>query len=155
MTNKCTKMRWYSKICICFWVFLLCCTSCSKNTIERNPYIPNLTVNYQLNLRFPSNNKLNFAGGGLLINDIGLNGVLVFNLSGNSFLAWEATCPNHSMESCSALKLEGVLAVCSCESYQYSLATGQLLNPSRENNTPYNLLFYQIRKIGDVIYISN
>ena len=143
------------KIYTGFWVLLFSCLSCSQNEVERNPYVAHVPFNYQLNLRLPAHNNLNFAGGGLLISGIGLNGVMVFNLNGSSFLAWEATCPNHSVKSCSALALEGVLAVCSCEDFQYSLATGQLLNPTPEIKTPYSLLFYRVEHVGDALLISN
>lgn len=145
-------MGWLHKIYGGFWLLLL---SCSTQGIETNPYIPNVPINHQLNLRLPANNALNFAGGGRLINGIGLNGVMVFNLNGNTFLAWEATCPNHAIRSCSSLELNGVLAICSCEDYQYSLATGQLLNGEATTKVPYSLLFYRIEKIGDVLLISN
>lgn len=143
-------MGWLHKICCGFWLLLL---SCSTQGIETNPYLPPAPFNYQLNLRLPANNALNFAGGSRFINGIGINGVMVFNLNGNSFLAWEATCPNHTVQSCSSLKIDGVLAVCSCEDYQYSLATGQLLNATTK--TPYSLLFYRIDKMGDALLISN
>lgn len=148
-------MRWLPKIYVCFWAVLLSPIGCSKNNIERNPYLPNVPFSYQLNLRLPSYNSLNFAGGGHFIKEIGLNGVLVFNLNGSSFLAWEATCPNHAIENCSTLSLKGVIAECGCEASQYSLATGQLLNPTETNTTPYSLLFYQVQKVGDALLISN
>jgi len=152
IARKGTKMRWLHKIYGGFWLLLF---SCSTQGIETNPYVPNVPFNYQLNLRLPGNNALNFAGGGMLIPGIGLNGVMVFNLNGNTFLAWEATCPNHAVQSCSTLAIDGVLAVCSCEDYQYSLATGQLLNAATTTKTPYSLLFYRIEKRGDALLISN
>ena len=70
-------------------------------------------------------------------------------------MAWEATCPNHVPESCSKLDISGVLAECSCEDFQYSLATGQLLNPNETLNQPRDLLFYQIQNYNGILSVSN
>ena len=98
---------------------------------------------------------LNYVGGSLLIEDAGINGIILFNLNGSSFLAWEATCPHHLSKSCSKLEVEGVLAVCSCETFQYSLATGQLLNPGEELNPPQSLLFYQVQNYNGILNVTN
>ena len=47
------------------------------------------------------------------------------------------------------------LAECSCEEYQYSLATGQLLNPPEDTETLYPLLFYRAEVRGNSVVISN
>ena len=62
-----------------------------------------------------------------------------------ALLAWEATCPNHLPESCSKLSISGVLAECSCENFQYSLATGQLLNPNEKLNPPEIYYFIKFK----------
>ena len=136
-------------------VCALFCLGCTKSQIQRNPYLIDIRFQRELNLSLPLYNKLTFVGGSLLIEDIGINGVLIFNLNGSSFLAWEATCPNHIPESCSKLSIEGVLANCSCEEFQYSLATGQLLNPSEDLNPPQGLLFYQVQDYNGILRVTN
>ena len=136
-------------------LFLVLILGCSKNPIQRNPYLADIRFQRNLNLSLPLYNQLNFVGGSILIPDIGIKGVIIFNLSGNTFLAWEATCPNHLPESCSKLDISGVLAECSCEDFQYSLATGQLLNPNETLNPPRDLLFYQIQNFNGILRISN
>jgi len=128
---------------------------CSKVNVARNPYLPDVRFQYDINLNLPEFDGLRFAGGSHLIHNVGYNGVLVFNLNGNDYLAWEATCSNHVPESCSKLSIEGVLAKCSCEDFQYSLATGQLLNPTENLETPYSLLFYQVIANNNILRISN
>ena len=128
-------------------LFLVLILGCSKDPVQRNPYLADIRFQKNLNLSLPLYNQLNFVGGSILIPDIGIKGVIIFNLSGNTFLAWEATCPNHIPESCSKLDISGVLAECSCENFQYSLATGQLLNPNETLNPPRDLLFYQIQNL--------
>ncbi len=143
-----------NKFCgkVLFYFFFL---SCSTTDIERNPYLANIQIQYQINLNLPQYDNLRFAGGSVLIPQLGNKGVLVFNLNGSSFFAWDASCPNHAPSSCSQLKINGVLAECSCEDYQYSLATGQVLNPPKDTTKLYSLLFYQARVSGNSIVISN
>ena len=136
-------------------LFLVLILGCSKDPIQRNPYLADIRFQRNLNLSLPLYNQLNFVGGSILIPDIGIKGVIIFNLSGNTFLAWEATCPNHIPESCSKLDISGVLAECSCEDFQYSLATGQLLNPNETLNPPRDLLFYQIQNFNGILRVSN
>tara|TARA_B100000575_G_scaffold44259_1_gene31601 strand:- start:53844 stop:54290 length:447 start_codon:yes stop_codon:yes gene_type:complete len=136
-------------------LFLILILGCSKDPIQRNPYLADIRFQRDLNLSLPLYNQLNFVGGSIFIPDIGIKGVIVFNLTGNTFLAWEATCPNHVPESCSKLDISGVLAECSCENFQYSLATGQFLNPTEKLNPPRDLLFYQIQNFNGILRISN
>ena len=134
---------------------LLILNSCRKVNIDRNPYLSYVNFNFSLNLNLPAYDNLRYAGGGLDISQGGINGLLVFNLNGNDFLAWEATCPNHPIRDCSNLSITGVLAECACEGFEYSLATGQLLNPKEETKNPYPMLFYNVRRSGNTLQISN
>ena len=136
-------------------LFLILILGCSKDPIQRNPYLADIRFQRDLNLSLPLYNQLNFVGGSIFIPEIGIKGVIIFNLNGSTFLAWEATCPNHVPESCSKLAISGVLAECGCENFQYSLATGQLLNPSEKLNPPRDLLFYQIQNFNGILRISN
>ncbi len=139
----------------CILLLLLVLYSCGKDKIDRNPYLSFIKFNINLNLNLPTYNNLMYAGGGLSIRQGGINGLLVFNLNGNDFLAWEASCPNHPIRDCSNLSITGVLAECSCEGFEYSLATGQLLNPKESTKNPYPMLFYNVRRSGNTLTISN
>ena len=134
-------------------LFLL--MGCSTRPLERNPYLPDLRFSIPINLNLPQYDDLRFAGGALLLPNQGHKGIIVFNLNGNSYLAWEASCPNHLPNNCSQTEIVGVLAECPCENYQYSLATGQLLNPEEEEDTPYSMLMYQAILRGNTLEISN
>ncbi|MGC6422198.1 MAG: Rieske (2Fe-2S) protein [Flavobacteriaceae bacterium] len=129
--------------------------NCNKTSITRNPYISNVGFDYQVNLNLPQYDDLRFVGGSAYVYQAGLKGVLIFNLNGRNFLAWEATCPNHIPRECSLLQLRGTLAECSCEGFQYSLANGQLLNPSNDGSTPYPLINYRAEVFDSFLYLSN
>ena len=134
---------------------ILILNSCRKVNVDQNPYLSFVNFNLILNLNLPTYDNLRYAGGGLRISQGGINGLLVFNLNGNDFMAWEASCPNHPIRDCSNLSITGVLAECSCEGFEYSLATGQLLNPKENNKNSYPLLFYNVRRIGNTLNITN
>lgn len=140
--------------CISF-ILLVLVSSCGKRPLERNPYLIDIRFQREFNLSLPLYSNLNYVGGSLLVDGVGINGIILFNLNGSSFLAWEATCPNHPPENCSKLSIEGVLAVCNCEKFQYSLATGQLLNPSENLSPPQSLLFYQVQNYNGILSVSN
>ena len=134
---------------------LLVIYGCGKDKIDRNLYFTTVNFNINLNLNLPSYDDLRYTGGALRIRQGGINGLLLFNLNGNDFLAWEASCPNHALRECSKLSVNGVLAECSCEDFEYSLATGQLLNPEENTDQHYPLLNYNVRRSGSTLIISN
>ena len=149
-------MRVFVKILVrkIFLVLLITVFSCSKNEIVRNPNFSTVKFNIAVNLNLPSNDNLRFTGGSTRLAQGGINGILLFNLNGTYF-AWEASCPNHPIRSCSRLDIKGVLAECGCEGYQYSLAIGQLLNPEESTKNPYPMLPYRVNQSGNTLYISN
>jgi nitrite reductase/ring-hydroxylating ferredoxin subunit len=141
---------------LCRFVFLaFLFVSCSNSEVERNPYLQEYRFQFQINLNLPEYDDLRFAGGSLLIPQIGHKGVLVFNLNGSDYFAWDASCPNHAPNTCSQTQLNGVLTECPCDSFQYSLATGQLLNPPEDSGQLYPLLFYRAETRGNAVVISN
>lgn len=134
---------------------LLLIGGCTSESLERNPYLPELRFSIPINLSLPQYDNLRFTGGAILLPNYGHKGIIVFNLNGNSYLAWEASCPNHLPNDCSQTQLAGVLAQCYCEDYQYSLATGQLLNPEETLTTPYSMVMYQAILRGNTLEVSN
>jgi nitrite reductase/ring-hydroxylating ferredoxin subunit len=125
--------------------------SCSKTAVERNPFLIEKGFDQSINLALPAFNNLSYAGGSMYWPNGGIRGLLLYNLNGNTIMAWEASCPNHEVKSCSTMQISGVTASCSCEDYQYSLATGQ---PLSEGAT-YSLLFYKVQQNGTAVRIYN
>ncbi len=136
-------------------ILLFFLIGCSTEPLERNPFLPAMRFSIPINLSLPQYDNLRFAGGSMLLPNYGHKGIIVFNLNGNSYLAWEASCPNHLPSSCSQTQIVGVLAQCTCEDFQYSLATGQLINPAEGQNTDYSMLMYQAILRGNTLEISN
>lgn len=129
--------------------------SCNKDSVNRNPFLPELDFEFSINLNLPLYNNLKFTGGSVFINEFGHQGIILYNLNNNNYLAWEASCPNHTPNSCSKTKSIGSLTECECENYQYSLATGQLLNPSTNITNQYPMINYGVRVSGNNLVIYN
>ena len=144
----------FKKKCL-YGVMLFILIGCSNDALERNPFLPAMRFSIPINLSLPQYDNLRFAGGAILLPNYGHKGIIVFNLNGNSYLAWEASCPNHLPSDCSQTQITGVLAQCSCEDYQYSLATGQLLNPVESQSEIYSMVMYQAILRGNTLELSN
>tara|TARA_B100001057_G_C22488965_1_gene809463 strand:- start:235 stop:708 length:474 start_codon:yes stop_codon:yes gene_type:complete len=157
MYLKYKQLSVFSKILVrkIILLLLLLFSSCGKEEVVRNPYLNNINFYININLNLPAYDNLKFTGGGVRIAQGGMNGLVLFNLNGETILAWEATCPNHVVRNCSKLTITGVLAECSCEGFQYSMATGQLLNPDGATENPNTMLFYPVQRSGNSLSISN
>lgn len=131
------------------FIFIIC--GCSKDRVSNNnPFIPNVPVNYSIDLNLPQYNNLKFPSNGMLITDInaGYNGLIVFN-TGSGYNAFDANCPNLSLSTCSRLTINGIEAICPCDNVKYDLFTGT--SPGQK----YNLKFYRVEASGNIIRIYN
>lgn len=120
--------------------------------IRNNPYLADMNFSFQIDLNLPQYNELNFPGNSIIIDNYGINGVVIYNLNNSHYTAHELTDPNHPVSSCSALQLEGTEAVCGCDDGNaYTIITGQQI----EGEGTYPLKPYRIVRIGNIIEVSN
>ena len=132
---------------------LLLLISCENEQSNFNPFLPDISFDRIINLNLPSYDNLNFTGGSVKIDGLGVCGVILFNFS-DDILAWEACDPNHiKRDDCPGLTIDGVQANCDCVGNVYSLATGQLLNNSMTSNYP--LIRYKTEQIGNNLRVYN
>jgi nitrite reductase/ring-hydroxylating ferredoxin subunit len=138
-------------------LILLIITACSNDGSNRNPYLQEISFRFEANLNLPSYSPLTNTGSAVYIqSDIaGTRGIFVINSGFDQFRAFEASCPNHAPNDCSTMVLNGQTATCSCEGYEYSLFTGQLLNRPEDNNRYYDMLEYRTSFSGNIVIISN
>ncbi|WP_367268946.1 hypothetical protein [uncultured Flavobacterium sp.] len=102
-------------------------------------------------MELPLYTNLQFTGNPVFIDQagIGINGVFVMN-TGGGYVAYEASCPNQELDSCSAMSLDGIMAVCPCDDVEYSLFGGQAAG------VEYPLKQYRVQVIGNgVIRVFN
>lgn len=131
--------------------------SCDNDRGDRNPYLQEIGFRFDINLNLPLYSPLTNQGNAIYIGTqgVGIRGVFVINTGFDQLRAFEASCPNHEPNDCSTLVLKGQIATCSCEDYEYSLFTGQLLNRPEDGNRYYDMLEYKATLSGNVVVISN
>ncbi|KQO34680.1 hypothetical protein ASF10_02925 [Flavobacterium sp. Leaf82] len=134
-----------------FWlliVFVSILFSCSDNdTRNKNPYIPSYSVNLSVDMNLPAYSNLKFVSNGVIIPNYGAKGVIIFN-AGSGYNAFDAACPNQALTSCTAMTINGINAICSCDKAEYSLFTGL-------GGKEYPLKQYRVEVIGTVIHVYN
>lgn len=124
--------------------FLNACNNDDGNT--RNPYLPDYSFSIDINTDLPLYNDLLFVGKPVYIGQagIGINGIIVMK-TGTGYSAFEATCPNQNITSCSFLEIDGINAICPCDNVEYSLFTGL------GAGVRYPLKGYRVEAIGQNI----
>ena len=134
---------------------------CSTNSpINNNPYLPNYTVNLSIDLNLPLYSGLNYVANAVYIPNQGVRGIIVFNNSGTTFIAFDAACPNQALSACSTmtfkkldpndpLKIDKTTVVCSCDNAEYSLFSGQ------SKGKQYPLKQYRVELNRNVLRVYN
>ena len=141
------------KICS-FFILLLVFNSCSTNGNDRidNPNLINVSFRLNINLNLPEYNSLNFPGNSYSTYNTGINGVVVYNINNTQFTAFELSDPNHPLNECSTLRVQGVIAKCDCnDGNSYNILTGELTNGSGQ----YTMKPYRINKNGNMLEVFN
>ena len=130
---------------------------CSSDSTNRNPYLQEVSFSFQLNLNLPLYSPLTNTGSSVYVgaNGVGTAGIFVINSGFNQFVASEASCPNHAPNDCSTMVLDGQTATCTCDGYEYSLFTGQMLNTPDDGGRYYNMLIYNNTYSNNVVRVYN
>ena len=141
-------------IALVLFVFLL---SCEKQQTNRNPFLQEIGFAFDLNLNLPLYSPLTNIGSSIYVGNqqVGTKGVFVTNTGFDVFRAFEASCPNHAPNDCSTMTMNGQVATCGCEDYEYSLVTGQMLNRPDDGQRFYDMLEYRTSFSGSTVLISN
>ena len=133
-----------------FYIFIL---GCENEQAIYNPYIPDISFERVINLNLPSFDNINYTGGSVALEGLGVCGVILFNFN-NDILAWESCDPNHKKNNtCPKLDVDGIQAKCQCEGNLYSLATGQILNNNSTSNYP--MIRYKTERVGSNLRVFN
>lgn len=130
----------------------ICLAACSRddNAANRNPNLANIDFTVTLNTNLPQYSQLQFPGNARYVANAGNRGVFVIN-TGTGFRAWEAADPNHPLQECSTMQLNGVEVTCPCEETVYNLYTGL----AKAEDKQYTLLEYRTSSSGNIITITN
>lgn len=129
-------------------LFVLISTEACKE--DENQQIPLVPVEITLNLDLPSNNILNSVGSYIYITG-GSNGIVVYNLDGNEFIALDRHCP-YQVDAFERVQVDStniILVDQACGS-RFSLLDGQVLEgpaaaPLQSYNTSFNATTRNLR----------
>lgn len=134
---------------ICVFVLI----ACSEDSYHYyNPYLPDTQVSLSVNLNLPTYAPLNYVNNSVIEYSQGYNGVIIHH-SPVGFVAYEATCSNHTISPNSALNVRGEIATCNHCDRQYFLLTGQ---PTSETETSqYHLKPFHVNQQGNILRITN
>ena len=135
--------------------------SCDDNGFNnKNPYLPNYTFTVDINMNLPAYSNLLSPINAIYYPNQGTGrGLFIFN-TGSGYTAFDAACPNQALSSCSTmalkkldpldpLKIDKTTVVCSCDSSEYSLFSGQ--SPGKQ----YPLKQYRVVVNGSSLRVYN
>ncbi|MBQ4819769.1 hypothetical protein [Aquimarina sp. MMG016] len=127
--------------------------SCEDDDRADNPFLPNVSVNFEANLNLPQFSQLEFQGNTVIVETggVGIKGLILHNSLSGGFRAFELSDPNHFPNSCSTQTFSGSVSTCNCEDEnKYDLNTGVSLS-----GLPYGLKPYRVQLQGSSLFISN
>ncbi|QRM88399.1 hypothetical protein FG167_03900 [Lacinutrix sp. WUR7] len=131
--------------------------ACSKNDNNNdNEYLQNYSFDtgnlINTGLVASPYGDLDIPGNYAVVPNYGINGIVVY-YSGISYSAFELSDPNHHIQSCSTLTIEGIIASCDCEDgNSYEIVTGQ---PQNGTTGAYGLKPYFVEVSGNIIRVYN
>lgn len=129
--------------------------SCGNDDFQNgNKYLPNYNFLVTIDTDLPLYTQLKSINSPVRINidGVGINGIIVNN-TGSGYMAFEASCPNQPLTSCSMLsaKQGDIIATCPCDDVKYSLITGQAMS-----DVQYGLKVYRVQQVSQTeIMVSN
>ena len=133
--------------------FILTLSSCKDDFVDNNKYLPNISVNFSVDLNLPEANGLLVVGGYAKFPNQGIRGVIVFNNGLDNYIAFDLACPHIPLQDCSTMTFnQGDLFMkCECDGEKFSKLDGSPLNP----NIQYAARMYLVEKSGNTLFIHN
>lgn len=129
------------------FLFLL---SCDNSTVNNNPFLPNYTVNFTVNLNLPEGQNLLIPGGTETFNQ-GIRGVVIYYVGGEVYRAFDLACPHIELQDCSQMTVENLFMTCPCDEERF-----QLTNGAPENGAiNYAAKSYFVTKSDPILRITN
>lgn len=135
-----------------FLFFLFPLFTCSEN----DSYIPEIYVNFNVNLNDPEFFALNASGNYVIVNG-GLRGIVIYRKSFDEFLALDLTCTFDPKEDCATLKPNTVKNfifedLCCGSQFSMLLDGFPVAGPAKLPMKQYNVSF---NASSQILYINN
>ena len=113
------------KYAILFSLFFLL-IECTDNRVQ-NDCFPFINVNETIDLNLPLYQNL-LVPGGWAYAPGGLQGLIIYNIDGNQFKAFDRLCPGQNLSSCSQMIVSNNLRLfCPCDDSEFNILNGQPL----------------------------
>ena len=126
--------------------------SCKDDYVDGNTLLPNVTVNFTVNLLLPEGNELQTAGY-KTFPDKGIKGVIIFNNGLDNFTAFDLACPHIPIQDCSTMTFNqtDLYLKCPCDDEKFSKLDGSPQN----SEIQFAARSYVVTKNGNTLYIRN
>jgi len=106
-----------------FLVSTILILGCTSNGVE-NDCFPFITVNESVNLDLPQFIDLQVPGGWAYTSG-GLQGLIIYNINGVQFKAFDRLCPGQTISSCSQMIVDSNLRIlCQCDDSEFNILNG-------------------------------
>ncbi|MFT4576396.1 MAG: nitrite reductase/ring-hydroxylating ferredoxin subunit [Polaribacter sp.] len=124
------------------------CTNDSQN----NDILPFIPVNETINLSLPLFVNLAVPGGWAYTSG-GINGIIIYNINGTQFKAFERSAPHIPSSSCSQMIVEHSIKMkCPCDNSEFNILNGAPLTAG----ISYSAREYLVTNLtGSVLRITN
>jgi nitrite reductase/ring-hydroxylating ferredoxin subunit len=123
-------------------IFLI---SCSSN-FEENDLLPFVTVSQIVDLSLPQYNNLQVPGGWAYTSG-GIKGIIIYNINGNQYKAFERAAPHLTLSNCSQMVVENNLRMmCPCDDSEFNILNGAPLTPG----ITYNAREYLVTDLNGI-----
>ncbi|MEQ6123662.1 hypothetical protein AAON49_05630 [Pseudotenacibaculum sp. MALMAid0570] len=102
--------------------------SCTSNNND-NDCFPFVSVNETINLNLPAFINLQVPGGWEYAPG-GHQGLIIYNINGVQFKAYDRLCPGQNISSCSQMIVDSNLRIlCQCDDSEFNILNGSPLTP--------------------------
>ena len=136
---------------IFFLVIIVLSLGCANNPINTNCF-PFVTVDGTIDLNLPQFIDLQVPGGWAYTNG-GLQGLIIYNLNGVQFKAFDRLCPGQNLSSCSQMTVGSNLRIiCSCDGSEFNILNGA---PLTEGSTCFANEYLVDNVNGSLLRITN
>ncbi len=123
--------------------------SCNKDKFNNeNPFLPNYAFSMNVDMNLPLYSGIQNPGNAIKVYPANgpARGVIIFN-SGSEYKAYDGSCPNQEITSCSVLTYTSSNAVCGCDNSSYNMFTGLCAGkdyPLKQYRTEVNGLMLRV-----------
>lgn len=133
-------------------VFLILSLLINCESDDQNNLLPYVLVNETINLSNPEFINLQVPGGWAYANG-GIKGIIIYNLNGSTYKAFERSCPQLLPSPCTQMTVEQSFKMkCPCDQSEFNILNGTPLTP----NINYVVREYKVTIINtNILKITN